>query len=83
MLLILIIIIVLALIYLNDKEDFVSNYYDLDWSNINEAHKFPKHKNLKYSMSCDLTDDAQPFCHNSYDVPRYDSKRKMYFSNSV
>lgn len=55
------------------KEPFVDNYYYWNWNDplmlttINSID--PNCSHCKYSMSCDLTDDAQPFCYKSYDYP--------------
>ena len=79
-----IIIVVFTLIYrdINDddlNEKFIDDYYawTSQWTNhemvnyINENKILNKKncRNCMYSMSCDLLDDAQPWCHKSYDVP--------------
>lgn len=62
-------------IFCNTNESFVDNYYDWDWNDkdiIKHMNKYSTENNCltcTYSESCNLTDDALPFCHKSYDVP--------------
>ena len=57
------------------KENFVDNYYKWDWNNpnvIKYMNMYTTDNNCtscSYSQSCHLTDDAQPFCNKSYDIP--------------
>ena len=61
--------------FCNTNESFVDNYYDWDWSNkdiikhMNIYSTENKCSTCMYSESCNLTDDAHPFCYNSYDIP--------------
>lgn len=59
-------------------EKFVDNYYSWNWNHpytityINSIHPaYHKYNdnNHRYSLSCDFTDDAQPFCSNGLDIP--------------
>lgn len=56
-----------------EREGFVDDYYYWNWNDpmmlttVNSI--MPNCDHCKYSMSCDLTDDAQPFCYKSYDYP--------------
>ncbi len=62
-------------VHMIDKqnEHFVDDYYYWNWNDpmmlttINSID--PGCTNCKYSMSCDLTDDAMPFCYKSFDYP--------------
>lgn len=57
----------------NYNETFVDDYYAWNWNDpmmltrINSI--VPNCAKCAYSMSCDLTDDAMPFCYRSYDYP--------------
>lgn len=73
----------------NENEEFIDNYYYWNWNKpniikqINYNKNSKKCKNCSYSMSCDYTDDAQPFCYKSSDVPsiKYDKKESKYISS--
>lgn len=70
----------------NTAENFVNDYYKWDWNNPNII----KYMNLytdnnscstcTYSQSCHLTDDAQPFCYKSQDIPSY--SKNILINNS-
>lgn len=57
------------------SERFVDDYYHWNWNDPNMIKKMnvastnTECKNCTYSMSCDYTDDAQPFCYKSHDIP--------------
>ena len=59
----------------DNKENFVDNYYQWNWNNpyvikyMNIYSTDNDCATCSYSQSCHLTDDAQPFCHKSYDIP--------------
>jgi hypothetical protein len=71
---------------IKQNEPFVDAYYHWNWNDprmitrMNLTSIDNDCKNCTYSMSCDYTDDAQPFCHKSYDVPvkSYDVPVKSY-----
>jgi hypothetical protein len=71
------------------NEQFIDNYYHWDWNDPNMLTKInlisnkPPCEKCTYSMSCDFTDDAQPFCKKSYDIPseiREDKKMLHHMS---
>jgi hypothetical protein len=71
-----------------DKETFVDNYYQWNWNNphvINYMNTYTNNNsdsiNL-YSQSCHLTDDAQPFCYKSKDIPKYNNNNNIFIRNS-
>ena len=70
----------------SDKEPFVDNYYQWNWNNpniIKYTNIYTNNNNCStcsYSQSCHLTDDAQPFCHKSYDMPSYNNN--IFMRNS-
>ena len=57
----------------DNKESFVDDYYYWNWNDpmmLTTINSIKPHcKNCKYSMSCDFTDDALPFCYKSFDYP--------------
>jgi len=69
-------------------EPFVGKYYHLNWndprmvSKMNAKNSRSSCGNCKYSEMCNLTDDANPSCYKSYDVPRYDKKTGLLFGNN-
>lgn len=95
---IILIIIIISLIGIsmnNKREHFIDKYYYWNWSdpelikkinNINDssvcAFKNNIQNNCLYSMSCDYTDDALPYCYRSLDIPSYDKKNNLFRSNS-
>lgn len=82
--LVLIIVICVANTY---EEGFRNDYYNWNWNdpdlikNINYANLHPEF-NCIYSVSCDLSDDAQPFCYKSCDIPQYDKENNLMINNS-
>lgn len=69
------------------KENYKElDYYDLDWNDPMMMTKINMHnirdccRNCRYSMSCDYTDDALPFCHKSCDVPSIVNNKLMIHS---
>ena len=71
------------------REGFVDKYYHWDWNDpqmltlVNLINNTSNCKDCTYSMSCDFTDDVQPFCHRSLDVPSYDKKNRELRNNSI
>jgi hypothetical protein len=70
----------------DNKEEFINDYYSWNWNNpnlltiINKDHTKTPCKECTYSMSCDLLDDAQPFCYKSFDLPSlHKNKDKKYY----
>lgn len=59
----------------NKSEKFVDNYYHWNWNyphlikDLNKIDNRIDCPSCTYSMSCDFTDDAQPFCYRSLDIP--------------
>ena len=90
-LIIVLVIVTISIIYLSDdSECFVNDYYSWNWNNpnmmtiinnIDYSTECPTNI-CTYSMSCDYTDDAHPWCMNSLDVPYYDLNTDMLISNS-
>lgn len=67
-----------------NAEQFVDNYYHWNWNDpnmltvVNQIDRQTPCKECTYSMSCDFTDDAQPFCYRSYDMPsKIDKDKKL------
>ena len=73
----------------DQTEQFVDKYYHWNWNDpnmiklINLIDNSSHCKDCTYSMSCDYTDDAQPFCYRSLDVPSYDKRNKVLRNNSI
>jgi len=86
-----VVIVIVSIVYLSDdNECFVNDYYDWNWNNpnmmtiinnIDYSTKCPTNI-CTYSMSCDYTDDAHPWCINSLDDTSYLSENDMLISNS-
>lgn len=72
----------------NNREKFVDKYYHWNWNDpdlIKDINRIDNRSNCShctYSVSCDYTDDAQPFCYRSLDVPTDDKERSILRTNS-
>jgi hypothetical protein len=69
----------------NNTEKFIDNYYRWNWNDpnmialINNIDNSANCQNCSYSMSCDYTDDAQPFCFRSLNIPTRNINRNNSF----